>query len=51
LEKTLGSQGACLKNRHSDSLKESQITPSQRMMRKRDIIDDADDDDEVRTSA
>jgi hypothetical protein len=43
------------KNRHSDSLKKSQLTLSQGMMRKGDVIvvadDDDDDDNEVRTSA
>jgi hypothetical protein len=40
-----------LKNRHSDSLKEGQLTLSQGMMKKGDVIADADDDNEVRTSA
>ncbi len=39
-----------LKNRHSDSLKKSQLTLSQRMLKKGDVKDDTDDDDdEVRT--
>jgi hypothetical protein len=40
-----------LKNRHSDGLKKSQLILSQEMLRKGDVDDDADDDDEVRTSA
>jgi hypothetical protein len=40
-----------LKNRHSDGLKKSQLTLSQEMLKKGDVDDDADDDDEVRTSA
>ncbi len=39
-----------VKNRHSDSLKKSPLTLSQGMMKKGDIVDDAYDDDEVRTS-
>jgi hypothetical protein len=39
-----------LKNRKSDSLKNSQLTFSRRNMKKGDIDDDADDDDEVRTT-
>jgi hypothetical protein len=39
-----------LKNRQSDSLKKSQLTLSQRMLKKGDVNDDTDDDDdEVRT--
>jgi hypothetical protein len=37
-----------LKNRHRDSQKKSQVTLSQGMLKKADVIDD--DDDEVRTS-
>ncbi len=41
-----------LKNLHRDSLKKSQVTLSQGMLKKGDVIVDADaDDDEVRTSA
>jgi hypothetical protein len=39
-----------LKNRHSDSLKKSKLTLSQEMIKKVDVIADADNDDEVRTS-
>ncbi len=39
-----------LKSRHGDSLKKRQLTLSQGMMKKGDIVSDADDDDEVRTS-
>ncbi len=40
------------KNRHSDSLKKSQLTLSQGMMKKSDVVAVADDfdDNEVRTS-
>jgi hypothetical protein len=40
-----------LKNRHFDSLKNSRLTLSQGMLKKGDVDDDADDDEEVRTSA
>jgi hypothetical protein len=46
---TLGGQGTYLKNRHSGSLKKSQLTLSQGVLKKEDVIDDADDD-AVRTS-
>jgi hypothetical protein len=48
---TLGSQGTLLKNRYSDSLKKSQLTLSQGMMKKEDVAVHADNDEEVRTSA
>ncbi len=38
-------------NRHSDSLKKSQLTLSLGILKKGDINADADNDDEVRTSA
>ncbi len=40
-----------LKNRHCDNLKKSKLTLSQGMLKKWDVDDDADDDDEVRISA
>ncbi len=40
-----------LKNRHIDSQKKSQLSLSQGRLKKGDVYDDADDDDEVRTSA
>ncbi len=40
-----------LKNRHNDSLKESQLTLSQGIMKEKAVVDDADADDEMRTSA
>jgi hypothetical protein len=39
-----------LKNRHSDSLKKSELTLSQGMMNKGDVVV-ADEDDKLRTSA
>ncbi len=39
------------KNRHSDHLKKTQLTLSQRMLKKGDVNDDDDDASEVRTSA
>jgi hypothetical protein len=39
-----------LKNRHSDSIKKSQLTLSRGMLIKGNINNDADDDEEVRTS-
>jgi hypothetical protein len=39
-----------LKNGHSGSLKNSPLTPPQGILKKGDVNDDADDDDEVRTS-
>jgi hypothetical protein len=39
-----------LLNRHSDSLKKSQLTLSQGMLEKEYINDDADEDDEVRNT-
>jgi hypothetical protein len=44
-------QSYLLKNRHSDSLKKSQLTLSQGMTKKGDVVDDADDNDAVRTTA
>jgi hypothetical protein len=38
-----------LKNSHSDSPKKSQLTLSQGMLKKGDIDDDADDNDQVKT--
>ncbi len=35
-----------LKNRHSDGLKKSQLTLSQRMLKKGDVNNDTDDDDD-----
>jgi hypothetical protein len=40
-----------LKNRLSKSLKKSQLTLSQEMLKKGDIVDDADNIDEVRIGA
>jgi hypothetical protein len=40
-----------LENRHNDSLKESQFTLSQGIMKKKAVVDDADADDEMRASA
>jgi hypothetical protein len=39
------------KNKHSDSLKKSKFTLSEWMLKKGNVVSDADDDDEVRTSA
>ncbi len=51
LENNRGKPRDLLKNRHSDSLKKSQLTISQEMLKKGDVAVDADhDDDKVRTS-
>ncbi len=45
----VGKNQTCL-NRLSDNLKKSELTLSQRILKKGDVNDDANDDDEVRTS-
>ncbi len=50
LEKYSRKSRDLLKNRHSDSLKQSQVTLSQGMMKKGDVVV-AGDDDDVRTIA
>jgi hypothetical protein len=42
--------GDLLKHSHSDSLKQSQLTFSHEMLKKEDVHDNANDDDEVRAT-
>jgi hypothetical protein len=51
INSTVGSQGTCLENWHSDSLKKVQLTLSQGRKKKENIVaDDEYDGDAVRSS-